>query len=145
MKEDNSKDIVFKYIQQATRNRLVFCHTRVEGLSFVDIGRALSEGLANENLHSQMVAYTAEDILSDILSSPQIDSLIGPYVAIDNIGILFEPDLALNLESTLDSASTNKTVILCSDGSIQSNKFFFFQPGDNYLINLKDLSYIEIK
>ncbi len=145
MKEDNSKDIVFKYIQQATRNRLVFCHTHVEGLNFVDIGRELSKRLANENLRSQMVAYSAEDILSDILSSPQIDSLIGHYVAIDNIGILFEPDLALNLESTLDGASTNKTVILCSDGSIHSNKFFFFQPGDKYLIDLKDLSYIEIK
>ena len=92
-----------------------------------------------------MIAYAAEDALAEILSSTQEDSHIGTYVAIENIGILFEPDFGFNLKSTFDSASTNKTIIICSDGMVKDDKFFFFQEGDDEFIDLKGLSYIELK
>ena len=135
---------IAQYRQQATRNRLVFCHEPVEGLIFLNLGKVLATALRSENLRSAMIAYTAEDTLAEILSTPQNDSRIGDYVALYNIGILFEPALELNLKSTLDNASTNKTIIIRSDGVIQSDKFYFLQPGDGTLIDLKGLSYIEI-
>jgi len=92
-----------------------------------------------------MIAYAAEDALAEILSLTQEDSHIGTYVAIENIGILFEPDLGFNLKSTLDSASTNKTIIICSNGMVKDDKFLFFQEGDGYFIDLKGLSYLELK
>lgn len=76
--------------------------------------------------------------------SPQNDSQIGNYVALENIGILFEPELEFNLKSILDNASTNKTIVVCSDGTILSDKFYFFQPGDGVFIDLGGLSYMEI-
>lgn len=91
-----------------------------------------------------MIAYTAEDALVEILSLPRKDFEIGSYVAIDNIGIVFEPELEFNLKTTLDNASTNKTIIIRSDGIIQSDKFFFLQPGDGTFIDLEGLSYMEI-
>ena len=135
---------IVEYLQQATRNRLVFCHEPIEGLTFVDLGKALATSLTGENLHSPTIAYTAEDVLAEILSSPQIDSQIGNYVALENIGILFEPELEFNLKSILDNASTNKTIVVCSDGTILSDKFYFFQPGDGVFIDLGGLSYMEI-
>ena len=135
---------IVEYLQQATHNRLVFCHEPIEGLTFVDLGKALATSLAGENLHSPTIAYTAEDVLAEILSSPQIDSQIGNYVALENIGILFEPELEFNLKSILDNASTNKTIVVCSDGTILSDKFYFFQPGDGVFIDLVGLSYLEI-
>ena len=123
---------------------MVFCHEPVEGLTFLNLGKVLATALRGENLRSAMIAYAAEDTLAEILSTPHNDSRIGDYVALYNIGVLFEPALELNLKSTLENASTNKTIIICSDGMIQSDKFYFLQPGDGMLIDLKGLSYIEI-
>jgi len=135
---------IAQYLQQATRNRLVFCHEPIDGLTFLNLGKVLATALRNENLRSPMIAYTAEDTLAEILSTLQNDSRIGNYVALYNIGILFEPALELNLKSTLENASTNKTIIIRSDGTIRSDKFYFLQPGDGMLIDLKGLSFIEI-
>jgi len=123
---------------------LVFCHESIEGLTFLNLGKVLASALSSENLRSPMIAYAAEDILTEILSTPQYDSRIGHYMALDNIGILFEPELELNLKSTLENASTNKTIIIRSDGVILSDKFYFLQPDDGMIIDLKGLSYIEI-
>ena len=141
---DTSRQRIVAYLQQTTRNRLVFCHEFIEGLTFVNLGKELSTAIAYGNLRSPMIAYTAEDALVEILFPSQNDLQIGPYVAIENIGILFEPELEFNLKSTLDNASTNKTIIIRSDGIIHSDKFFFLQPGDGTFIDLEGLSYIEI-
>ena len=138
------KEQIYKYISQASRNRLVFCHAMIEGITFLDVGKYMAEKLSEEKLRSSQIAYAAEDILSDILSSPKEDVEVGPYVALSNIGILFEPDLAFNLKSALDSASTNKVVIILSDGIIKSDCFYFLQEGDTSFIDLSGLSYIEL-
>ena len=138
------KEKIREYLAQANRNRLVFCHDRLKDLFFTNVGRTISNLLSNENLRSSMVAYAAEDVLNEILTLTQEDDLIGKYVAMDNIGILFEPELGFNLKSILDSASTNKTIIICSDGIVKDDKFLFFQEGDDYCIDLKGLSYIEL-
>ena len=138
------KQIITDYLSQATRNRLVFCHNPIEGLSFIDVGRVLAEKLTKENLRSSMIGYLAEDVLNDIISTVIDDADIGPYVAIENIGFLFEPELEFNLESTLDNASKDKVVIIRSDGFIKSDIFYFLQEGDSSFINLHGLSYIEI-
>ena len=91
-----------------------------------------------------MIAYMAEEVLSEILSSTKVDDEIGSYVALNNIGVLFEPDLAFNLKSVIDSASTNKVVIILSDGIIKSDRYYFLQEGDISFIDLHGLSYIEI-
>ena len=135
---------ILAFLSLANRNRLVFCHDYIDGLFFVNVGKELAEALSKENLHSPTVAYMAEDFLADILSTSRVDSQVGAYVAIENIGILFEPDLGLNLKSTLDNASTNKTIIIRSDGIIISNRYYFLQEGDGVFIDLTGLSYIEI-
>ena len=138
------KAIIADYLAQATRNRLVFCHEQIEGLTFVNVGKILAENLTKQDLHSPMIAYMAEEVLDEILSSTKVDDEIGSYVALDNIGVLFEPDLAFNLKSVIDSASTNKVVIIHSDGIIKSDRYYFLQEGDASFIDLHGLSYIEI-
>ncbi len=129
---------------QSTRNRLVFCHEKIEGICYVNIGKVLAESLVHEDLKSPIIAFTAEDLISGIMSSEEVDSKIGSYLAIYNIGILFEQSLGLNLKSILDSVSKNKTLIICSDGTIDSNHYYFLQKGDPSFIDLTGLSFIEI-
>ena len=138
------KAIISDYLAQTTRNRLVFCHEQIEGLTFVNVGKVLAESLAKQDLRSPMIAYMAEEVLDEILSSTKVDDEIGSYVALDNIGVLFEPDLAFNLKSVIDNASTNKVVIILSDGIIKSDRYYFLQEGDASFIDLHGLSYIEI-
>ena len=138
------KQHIAQYLAQAARNRLVFCHEHIEDLIFTDVGKVMTNALKDENLRSQMVAYAAEDFLADILSSPQIDSSLGKYIALENIGILFEPELGFNLKATLDNASTNKTIIICSEAQIKDNRLYFLQDGDNFSVDLTGLSYLEI-
>lgn len=138
------KQQILEYLSQASRNRLVFCRDRIDGITFTDAGKALAEALKKENLRSPMVAYLAEDLLNDLLSETKIDSAIGKYVALENIGILFEPDFGFNLKATFDNASTNKTIIIRSDALIKGHRFYFLQEGDNNVIDLDGLSYIEI-
>ena len=138
------KQQIAQYLAQAARNRLVFCHKHIEGLIFTDVWKVIANALKDENLRSQMVAYAAEDFLTDILSSPQIAASIGKYVALENIGILFEPELGFNLKATLDNASTNKTIIICSEAQIKDNRLYFLQEGDSFSVDLTGLSYLEI-
>ena len=138
------KAIIADYLAQATRNRLVFCHEQIDGLTFVNVGKILAENLTKQDLHSPMIAYMAEEVLSEILSSTKVADEIGSSVALNNIGVLFEPDLAFNLKSVIDSASTNKVVIILSDGIIKSDRYYFLQEGDISFIDLHGLSYIEI-
>ena len=135
---------IVDYISQASRNRLVFCHEHIEEITFTNVGEVIAKALKEENINSPMIAYAAEDILSDILSFVKIDPSIGKYVALENIGILFEPELGFNLKATIDNASTNKTIIICSEAQIKNNCLFFYQEGDKYSIDLNGLSYIEI-
>ena len=135
---------IAQYLAQAARNRLVFCHEHIEDLIFTDVGKVMANALKDKNLRSQMVAYAAEDFLADILSSPQIDSSLGKYIALENIGILFEPELGFNLKATLDNASTNKTIIICSEAQIKDNRLYFLQEGDSLSVDLTGLSYLEI-
>lgn len=139
------KDKLSDYLKQVARNHLVFCHEQIEGLSYVNVGSVLAEGLVGQNLCSPMIAFVAEELLDEILSSPKDDFEIGPYVAIENIGILFEPSLAFNVKSAIDNASTNKVIIIHSDGIIKSDKFYFCQEEDVFFIDLSGLSYTEIK
>ena len=101
-----------------------------------------------ENLSSSVVAsnFFSNNILAAITTADYWD-IVNDYKALMHtwyIGILFEPELEFNLKSILDNASTNKTIVVCSDGTILSDKFYFFQPGDGVFIDLGGLSYMEI-
>lgn len=138
------KSIISDFLSQANRNRLVFCHEHIDGLSFVNLGKGLAENLAGENLRSPMIAFAAEDFVGNLLSSSKEDPVIGPYIALENIGILFEPELSFNIRTILENASTNKTVVILSDGYIDSDRYYFLQKGDTSSIDLHGLSYIDI-
>ena len=138
------KNQIADFIIQTTRNRLVFCHEKIEDLKFDNIGKSLAEYLKNEDINSNTIAYNAEDFLIETLSNTNNDSTIGQYVAIDNIGILFEPDLGFNIKSIFDNTSRDKAFIICSDAQIKNNFLYFLQEGDITYVDLNGLSYIEL-
>lgn len=133
---------ISQYITQTTRNRLVFCREEIQGLTFINVGKELSGIIAQSDLKSPMVSYVADDAFSELLSRKFVDEEIGSYLAITNIGILFEPELGFNIRKTLESESRNRTLIICSLGEIKNNHYYFYMEGDGIDIDLTGLPYL---
>ena len=139
--QKNTKTEIADYVTQATRNCLVFCHKPVEGLHFVDIGKGLSEAILQEDLCLPEVSYAAEDALAKMLSCVETDASVGNYLALNNIGILFEPDLGFNVRNLFDRESIGKTLIICSPGTIRNNSFYFLSEKDGVAVDLSGIPF----
>lgn len=120
------------------RNKIVFCHDAVDGLTFLDMGRELSSRIAALSSASEY-ASACKRIFEQTCHSAQI----GAYLAIQNLGILFEPEMKLDLRQLIDSFSINKTLFIHAEGEVVNDHFYFC--GDSrHAIPLQGLSYIEI-
>lgn len=123
------------YAEGKARNKIVFCPTCIESLDYKDIGYELAtllqQGSDKGNALSRLVDQSEDNVV------------IGKYLAIRNIGILFEPCLKNNIESMLEQQSRNKVFVICAEGIFSGNAFLF--KGDSRSqINLQGLSYIHL-
>lgn len=125
-------------IQGMSRNKIVFCQDEIEGLTFINIGLEFAKCI--QDLHtSSEYASEAKHFFEQTLTS----DIIGSYLAITNISILFEPQLKLDLRQLIGSLSINKCLFIQKEGEIKDDKFYLM--GDNHFsIDLQGLSYIEI-
>ena len=120
------------------RNKVVFCQTPIEGLSYVDIGREYAQFVEHLSTAAEYASACKR-----ILERTYYSEDIGPYLAITNIPILFEPELKLDLRQLIESFSINKCLVIHQEGEIIGNQFFLL--GDaHYSIDLEGLSFIEI-
>lgn len=95
-------------IKLGTRNRIVFSKQRIDGIQYLDVGKFVA-GLLQSN-HSQNSIYLR------LLSYPTTDDdVIGKYLALENIGILLEPELKIDLRNLMDGLSKNQCLIILSD------------------------------
>ena len=127
------------YAQGSARNRIVLCNSRIEGLTYIDVGYELSLAIGNA-----CDATNFESLLREIFSRSQHDGIIGQYLALDNIGILFEDDLHIHLESIFDSYSKGQTLLICAEGELENNTFKFMSS-DRCKVNIGRLSFIRIE
>lgn len=120
----NIKDIE-DYLRQNTRNKIVFCPTELNGIEFVDAGRSLSSAILD--------GEDAANAVSHLFGSSHNHPSIGNYLALKNIGILFEPELKLNLRDILLSYSKNLCLVILEDPDLMP------------LLNLQALPYVVLK
>jgi hypothetical protein len=128
---------IVKYVKQNSRNKIVFCHEDIDGIRFVNVGFILSQLLNDEGNFEN-----GYQLLSNsILNRTQYNELIGDYIAIENIGILFEPELKLDLCNILEYFSHNQCFIIKSEAEIRDDKYYFLIREDLATITLSGLSY----
>lgn len=130
------QDIAY-YLQQNTRNKIVFCREGIDGIRFINVGSELSQILGEKP--DDMVG--ADTAYKQVLGQSQENSLIGMYLALANIGILFEPDLRLDVRSILDAYSKNQCLIVKTNAEIADDRFYFLRKGDGTEVALQGLSY----
>lgn len=123
-----------------SRNRIVFCLDIIEGLEFHNVGFELAD-----ILKSNSTKYQNFSSILSIFNSSCYNDLIGRYLAIDNIGILFEPELKLDVRSIIESYSKNQCLIIRTDAKIKDDKLFFLSQEDGIEVSLSGLTYKQIR
>lgn len=134
----SGKEKVKQFISQVSRNKIIFCHEPITHLHFVDVGIELSSAIKEQEEPS---GYS--NACKRIFEQTYNDEVVGPYLALSNWSILFEPDLKLDLRSVIESFSINKCLILLSNGLIKGNHYLLMDD-NRFALNLQGLSFIEI-
>lgn len=85
-------------------------------------------------------------------ASAELDSLLnsnihqhflyGKYLSIDNIGILFEPELKIDFARLLENYSQNNILFLKWEGEIDNENIYFLTKQKGTKISIKNLSHI---
>ena len=85
----------------------------------------------------------ADDELEKIINSNlKNSSEIGEYIAIKNIGILFEPSLKIDLHTKIDSWAKSHVLIILKEGNFHNDIYYLSSEKDSsYSINLNDINY----
>ncbi|MDP8267262.1 MAG: hypothetical protein P9L97_00915 [Candidatus Tenebribacter davisii] len=110
-------------------------------INSVDIGLELSNALFNEDLHKQLSIIALEKfngIIEDNISVFMGQDTIVLY----NLGILFEDDLKLNLESILLEISKSVLIILLWEGEVSTHGLHFLSKKNGKLLALKKEQYL---
>lgn len=134
----SGKEKIKQYISQVSRNKIIFCHEPITHLHYVDVGKELSSAIKEQEEPS---SYSSA--CKRIFEQTYKDEVVGPYLALSNWSILFEPDLKLDLRSIIESFSINKCLILLSNGSIKEKRYLLMDD-NRFALNLQGLSFLEI-
>lgn len=135
-----------QFSETPSRNHIAFVSQCEDVFHFVDVGIALSKELVGIVSDNQL-SLKARDCLNGILNSNVSNSIaIGNYLAITNIGILFEPILKLDIEALFNRWSQNMILIVdMKQGSVVQEKYYLNQQTDQYSIDLHEMNYIVLK
>ena len=133
---------IIDFANLVAHHHVIFCREIVPELSFVNVGVILSEMILDEGLDSPMLNYATDDFIQSILSRQENHAQIGAYLALTNIGILFEPTLSFNIPELLKNYSRNKVLIIHTQAIIQNDVLHYLHPSDNITADLRGLQYI---
>lgn len=132
------KEIV-AYCNREGRNKIVLSGSHIDELQYINVGREMASILAKEGVPYPSI----ETVYRQVFDGFYHDDTIGRYLAIENLGILFEEELHLNLHNIFDQYSKDQVLIVQASGEVQSDTFYFYDNED-FTINLHGLSHIII-
>ena len=130
------------YLKHNPKHKLVFTKNEPSGFIFTDLGFEMATRLEGQPLPSVVASETFESVAT---KGMQVHPEYGKYLAIKNIGILFEPSLRLNVRLLFESISHDTLLVVCSDGIVQNDTFHFIKPTDGFGISLSGLSFLVIE
>lgn len=124
------------------RNKLILCNTNIPNLDFLDIGLELSMQIKNASKIRPQAIY--EMLICIIEQNLKISALYGTYIAIKNIGIIFEPQLGLNFRSIIDKLSKDYVLIIYTDGVFDNNEMYFLTKQRGLKVDLKGFTCLNL-
>ncbi|SNS76492.1 hypothetical protein SAMN06295967_1259 [Belliella buryatensis] len=135
---------VLNYINSHARNRIIFHQDDISILDYVDVGRSLSEAIYNLKDTSKLSMRALSELDRIFEHGIKTSDVLGRYLAIFNLGILFEPELKIDFLRLIDKYSLNQVLLIKWDGEMESNMLFFLTKENGVKINVQNLSHIHI-
>ena len=129
---------IIEFLDTEPKNKIVFCN-QSEGA--IDLGDELSNRIKPHLKHKRLSMKTKDLIDELVQSNIKTSAEIGKYIAIKNLGILFEPELKINFEHFLKTYSSDNTLIIDWPGEISSNHLYFLSKEKGLKADLKNLTY----
>lgn len=140
----NSPDNILSYLKSTARNKIVLFRDDIPGVEPFDIGIAIAEKIVNL-LDDRKLSFKAKNEIDKLFSSILINhETFGKLMAISNIGILFEPDLKIDILSLFERFSCDNALFIKWDGEIETGNLYFLSKYNGIKINLKNISHIII-
>lgn len=130
------------YLSQNPKHKLVFIKNEPEDFVFTNLGFEMATHLDDQTLPSIVATSAFESVVA---KGMQVHPEYGKYMAIKNIGILFEPSLRLNIKMLFESISRDTLLLICSDGIVKNDTFCFMNSTEGFGISLSGLSYLVIE
>lgn len=139
-------EILKAFISSPSRNHLVISDSCIAGFDYLNVGSEIS-AFIEDKINDRRLSMRVQDKLNTLLSSHICKSEeFGEYLALTNIGILFEPLLKIDLEGFLDKWSQNMMLLLdVGKGYVQDDRYFLTQGcSRDYSVSLEEISYIDL-
>jgi hypothetical protein len=132
------------YIKSQSRNKIIFHTQYFYDFDSVNIGTRISEGIYDLQDPSRLPMRVLSVINNTLNASIYHHDVFGRYLSIENLGILFEPELKIDFASLLDNFSQNNLLMVKWDGEIDTENIYFLSKDTGIKMNIKNLSYIAI-
>lgn len=134
--------VVLDYLSAQSRNKIILHSKPIPNLGTVNLGLKLSEFI-HCSYEAGRISMRTSTVLNDLLNSEvEYDEQFGKYLSIENLGILFEPELKIDIVGLLDSFSQNNALFVRWEGAIDPGKLYFLTREDGIELNIKNLSHI---
>lgn len=133
-----------EFITGSSRNKLIITTSLSNLVKSVDVGALFStkiQSLIDDSRLSLKAVMILEELFETNIN--QSDKF-GRYLALHNLGILFEPELKIDFLSLIDKYSRNNALFIHWEGEIENEILFFLSNQKGQKINIKNLSHIII-
>ena len=137
---------VINFICSPSRNHLIISDGCLPDLEYVDAGLEVSTFI-EDKIGDRRLSMRVQDYINDMLRTHiRHSEEFGEYIAIKNIGVLFEPLLKIDLERFFDRWSQNIMLIFDKGKStIEDNRLYLVKGCSNdYTVSLEGINYIEV-
>lgn len=137
-------NILTDYIKSQSRNKIIFHSQDISEIVTVNIGLQISESIYNFKEQGRIAMRVSSELDQILNAAISRHDVFGRYLSIENLGILFEPELKLNFALLLDSYSQNNVLFVKWEGEIDADNLYFLTEENGVKISIKNISHIII-
>ena len=135
-----------QFLSSAPRYRVAVLADKapINSENVLNMGRELATAISNLDRHNELkFQFTVQEAVNRIIQEHMFtEQNLGEVVIIANPGILFEPELHIDVPELLRRISRNTLVILLWPGEITKDKLSFMRPSSPYCIHQSETNYI---
>jgi hypothetical protein len=135
---------ILSFLKTQSRNKVVFYKDSIDDIPAIDLGTELSQILFNLTDLTKLPMKVSHE-LDKIFNKAIIEhSIFGQLLAISNLGILFEPELKVDINNLLEKYSNTNVLFVKWEGAIDNENLYFLSKEKGIKININKLSHIAI-